>query len=197
MGNRCRPRRTSRFLIPTAGNQLLRSRAGSVSIYACVGGSALRGGRLDGQRRDPKSAPFGSKLAQEGWDQLEHVCNTAGSSRGTMPIQAHLSWGPLQYPLRYSFNGLLLWRAPDGVSDCFHIRRALPMLFDVGPCFFQIPRAAPAKVGNRHGRRAGCTERTMEIDRMVGGEQMVQGANTFREFLPKVSGIEIPHWDSA
>jgi len=30
------------FLIPKAGNQLLRSRAGFVSIYVCVGGSALR-----------------------------------------------------------------------------------------------------------------------------------------------------------
>jgi len=38
------------FLIPRAGNQLLRSRAGSVSIYACAGASALRTRRLGGRR---------------------------------------------------------------------------------------------------------------------------------------------------
>jgi len=38
------------FLIPRAGNQLLRSRAGTVSIYSYVGGIALRGRRLVGPK---------------------------------------------------------------------------------------------------------------------------------------------------
>jgi hypothetical protein len=43
------------LLIPRAGNQLLRSRPGPASVYACIGGSALRGWGLDEQRRDSNS----------------------------------------------------------------------------------------------------------------------------------------------
>jgi hypothetical protein len=42
-GNRCRPVGRQGLLIPRAGNQLLRPRAGSVSIYACFDGTAIRG----------------------------------------------------------------------------------------------------------------------------------------------------------
>jgi len=43
------------FLIPRAGNQLLRSRAGSVSIHSYVGGIALQGRRLDGPKEKERS----------------------------------------------------------------------------------------------------------------------------------------------
>jgi hypothetical protein len=51
------PGRRQDFLIPRAGIQLLRSRAGSVSTYACVGGIALRGRRLDGPEKKRSGGP--------------------------------------------------------------------------------------------------------------------------------------------